>query len=145
MEGALRKSLWAEAGNTAINLMNIQVSQKTEKTPYEKFSGQQELPRYVNNLHSFGEVGIILKGGKIRSKIIDRGQRAIMVGYGVQNGNEVSEYKYEQAADKFIPVPARHLEWFSTHYIDSDAELKKVEETCSCEPHAVTKKQEQDD
>ena len=37
----------------------------------------------------FGEVGIILKAEKIKSKILDRGQRAIMVGYGIQNGNKV--------------------------------------------------------
>ena len=89
IEGELRKSLWAEAGNTAINLMNIQVRNKIEKTPYERFYGQDELPRYVKNLRSFGEVGVILKNGKMKSKIVNKGQRAIMVGYGVQNGNGV--------------------------------------------------------
>ena len=47
IEGALRKSLWAEAGNTAINLMNIQVSSTDHKSPYEKFCDKQGLPKYA--------------------------------------------------------------------------------------------------
>ena len=89
IEGELRKSLWTEAGNTAINLINVQVANNAEKTPLEKFSGQDELPRYIKNLQTFGEVGIILKNRKMKSKILDRGQRAIMVGYGIKNGNGV--------------------------------------------------------
>ena len=47
IEGDLRKNLWAEAGNTAINLMNIQVSSTDHKSPYEKFCDKQGLPKYA--------------------------------------------------------------------------------------------------
>ena len=146
IEGALRKSLWAEAGNTAINLMNIQVPHKTEKTPYEKFSGQQELPRYIKNLHSFGEVGIILKGGKIKSKIMNRGQRAIMVGYGVQNGNEV--YRMYKMDTRKITL-TRDVRWTGKMYGESkmnlsDSELNLSDSESEIENEDVEKKEEDD-
>ena len=146
IEGALRKSLWAEAGNTAINLINIQVSHKTEKTPYEKFSGQQELPRYINNLHSFGEVGIILKGRNMKSKIMDRGQRAIMVGYGVQNGNEV--YRMYKMDTRKITL-TRDVRWTGKIYGESkmklmDSELTISDSESENEDDAIEEKDEDD-
>ena len=60
IEGKLRKDLWAEAGNTAINLRNVQVQNLNQKTPYEKFSGKSEIPNYAKNMKPFGEIGIIL-------------------------------------------------------------------------------------
>ena len=65
IEGELRKNLWAEAGNTAIKLMNIQVLNSNQKSPYRKFSGKQNLPRYSKNLVPFGEIGIILRSKKM--------------------------------------------------------------------------------
>ena len=91
IEGDLRKNLWTEAGNTAINLMNIQVSNTDHKSPYEKICDKQGLPRYSKNLVPFGEIGKILCTNKIQSKIHNRGQKAMMVGYGSQNGNGVIE------------------------------------------------------
>ena len=117
VEGELRKSLWAEAGNTAINLINVQVSKNGEKTPYEKFTGRDELPRYVKNLRTFGEIGIILKNGKMKSKILDRGQRAIMVGYGVQNGAGV--YRMYKLDTERITL-TRDVRWTDKLFGDSN-------------------------
>ena len=116
IEGELRKSLWAEAGSTAINLMNIQVSDKKEKTPYVKFSKNKKLPRYATNMRPFGEIGIILKSGKMKSKISDRGQRAIMVGYGIQNGNEV--YRMYKPDTKKVTL-TRNVRWTEKLFGDS--------------------------
>ena len=145
INGALRKLLWAEAGNTAINLMNIQVPKKTEKTPHEKFSDQKELPRYANNLHSFGEVGIILKGGKIKSKIMDRGQRAIMVGYGVQNGKEV--YRMYKMDTRKITL-TRDVRWTRKMYGESqmklsDSELNLSDSESEADDEVVEKKEDE--
>ena len=144
INGALRKLLWAEAGNTAINLMNIQVPKKTEKTPHEKFSDQKELPRYANNLHSFGEIGIILKGGKIKSKIMDRGQRAIMVGYGVQNGKEV--YRMYKMDTRKITL-TRDVRWTRKMYGESqmklsDSELNLSDSESEVDGEVVEKKED---
>ena len=71
IEGRLRHLLWAEAGNTAIHLMNIQTSHQNQKSPYELFAKKDTPPKYASNLKRFGEIGIILKQEKIKSKILD--------------------------------------------------------------------------
>ena len=121
IEGELRKALWAEAGNTAINLMNVQVSERMNKTPYEKFTNHETLPRYASSLRAFGEVGIILKGEKMKSKIFDRGQRAIMVGYGTQNGNEV--YRMYKTDTRKITL-TRDVRWTQKFFGESSLKLQ---------------------
>lgn len=50
IEGELRKSLWAEAGNAAIHLINIQISHKNQTSPFEIFTRKQDLPKYAESL-----------------------------------------------------------------------------------------------
>ena len=120
IEGELRKSLWAEAGNTAIDLMNIQVHDKEQRTPYEKISGRKTLPNYSKSLKPFGEIGIILRPNKIKSKIEDRGQRAMMVGYGTQSSVEVYRmYKF----DTGNITKTRDIRWTGKMYGESDLKI----------------------
>ena len=78
----LRRKLWAEAANMCVDLNNILVNNKKDKSSYQTFYKVSKDPDYVNNLRQFGEVGFVLKrGNKIKSKISDRGKKAIMVGY----------------------------------------------------------------
>ena len=117
IEGELIKALWAEAGNTAINLMNIQVTDKEQLTPYDKFTRRKELPKNSKNLKTFGEMGIILRSKRMRSKIHDQGQKAMMVGYGVQNGEGV--YRMYKFDTKKI-TQTRYVRWINKMYINSD-------------------------
>ena len=71
IEGKLRQLLWAEAGNTAINLMNFHTSHQDQKSPYELFTKMETPPKYALNLKHFGEIGITLRPQKIKSKILD--------------------------------------------------------------------------
>ena len=54
IEGGLRKLLGVEAGNTAIHLMNIQISHQDQKSPYELFTKNKKSPKYALNLRQFG-------------------------------------------------------------------------------------------
>ena len=56
IEGKLRQLLWAEAGNTAINLMNIQTSHQDQKSPYELFTKKEMPPKYASNLKRFAKL-----------------------------------------------------------------------------------------
>ncbi len=47
IQGGFRQKLLAEAGSTAMHLMNIQVTNPNKKTPYEKFTGKKDLPKYA--------------------------------------------------------------------------------------------------
>ena len=65
-----------------VDLNNILVNNKRERSAYQTFYKVSKDPDYVNHLRQFGEVGFVLKrGNKIKSKISDRGRKAIMVGY----------------------------------------------------------------
>ena len=78
----LRQKLWAEAANICIDLNNILVNNKKDKSSYQNFYNISKYPPYVNHPRQFGEVGFVLKRGKkIKSKISDRGKMAVMVGY----------------------------------------------------------------
>ena len=83
----LRQKLWAEAANICIDLNNILVNNKKDKSSYQIFYDISKDPDYVNHLQQFGEAGFVLKrGNKIKSKISDCDKKAIMIGY-VRNSN----------------------------------------------------------
>ena len=119
IEDELRKRLWAEAGNTAIHLANIQVVNENQKSPYELFTKKEALPKYTNNLKRFGEIGIILRPKKIQSKIFNKGQKAMMVGYGTQHAEGVYQiYKFDT---KKI-TQTRDVRWLHKTYRESQLE-----------------------
>ena len=95
IEGRLRKLLWAEAMNTAIDLDNI-MTQSDGKSAYQKFTRKMEHPRYAQKLRKFGEIGVIMNKRGHRSKMTNRGKKAMMVGYHRQSGAEVYRmYNFE--------------------------------------------------
>ena len=90
IDGSLQKRLWAEAMNTAIDMNNIIANQRDGRTPYKVVTGKNTFPRYATHLCRFGEIGVILnKIGQLKSKMMDRGTVAIMVGYHQQSAEGV--------------------------------------------------------
>ena len=78
----LRQKLWAKAANMCVDLNNILVNNKKDKSSYQNFYKVSKDPDYMNHLRQFEEVGFVLKrGNKIKSKTSDRGKKSIMVGY----------------------------------------------------------------
>ena len=78
----LRQKLWTEVANVCVDLDNILVNNKSEKSSYQAFYKISKDPDYVKHLRQFGEVTFVLKrGNNIKSKISDCGKNAIMVGY----------------------------------------------------------------
>jgi hypothetical protein len=73
-------------------LEDILVGTNDTKSAIEKFDG--ELPKWVKNLKTFGEVAIISdeKNKKIRSKLTDRGFPALFVGYAENYAADVFEF-----------------------------------------------------
>jgi Reverse transcriptase (RNA-dependent DNA polymerase)/gag-polypeptide of LTR copia-type len=86
IHGELRGKLWAEAANTVTMLDNLVVSDDN-KTRYEKFFGK--LPPFVNHLRTFGEIGIVANRAAIQSKMNDRGQPMMFVGYSLGHAGDV--------------------------------------------------------
>lgn len=79
---SLPEKFWAEAGNTAVYLLNRSVASKHQVTPFELFHKQK--PR-VNHLRVFGCVAYVKIPEKKRSgwqrKLDPRSKRMIFVGY----------------------------------------------------------------
>ena len=76
----MREKLWAEAANTATKLDNILSHEKGKDCPYKLI--YSKMPKYVNGLRAFGEIGIITIGsGKIKAKLDDRGTSGLFSGY----------------------------------------------------------------
>ena len=50
INGTLRKLLWTEAVNAAIDMNNITVNQSNEKSPHEIISRMDVLPKYAGSL-----------------------------------------------------------------------------------------------
>ena len=74
----LRDGLWTECASTATCLDNI-LSINGESSPYELFYGHPS--KIMNNLRTFGELGIVKTASKTQSKIVNRGEACIFVGY----------------------------------------------------------------
>ena len=65
---------------------NITVNQGVLKTLYKLFSGGNGPPRYACELRTFREIGIVMnKKDQLKSKILNRGKKAMMVGYQEQS------------------------------------------------------------
>ena len=137
--GSLRKRLWAEAMNTAIDMNNIIVNQLDGKTPHEVVTGKDTFPRYAKQLRRFGEVGIILnKRGQLKSKMLDRGTLAIMVGYHRQSAEGV--YRMLNL-DTHKITQTRDVRWTQQMYFEH-ARTMKEEEFASSESESETEKNE---
>ena len=90
IDGSLRKLLWAEAMNTAVDINNIFVNQQDEKSPYKMMTRGTTPPKYAMTLQRFGEIGIVPnRTSQHKSKITNRGKAVLMVGYNRQSAQGV--------------------------------------------------------
>jgi hypothetical protein len=94
-------------------LENILCSSEENKSAAEKFYG--ELPKWVKNLHVFGEVAIISdqKNKLIRSKLADRGFPAIFIGYSEDHAIDVLEFFNDITKGVLL---SRNVIWLNKNY-----------------------------
>ena len=102
LERGKKNKMWVEAFNTAVMVDGIIVKEGQDKCADEKWSG--EVPRWATGLKSFGEVGVVRKGGKLQ-KVDMKGYDAIFVGYspmhakGVYKMMNLQTYKFTYSRD----------------------------------------------
>ena len=110
----LRQKLWEEAMNMCVDLNNILVNNKKDKSSCQTFYKVRKDPDYVNHLRQFGEVGLLLKrGNNIKSKISDQGKRAIMVGY-VRNSTGDTDRMLHLNTERVTSI--RDVKWTNIFY-----------------------------
>ena len=96
-----RYKFWAEAFNTATTLSNINPFRRNgeEKglSPFQRFYGEDKKPKWIHHMHTFGEIGQKPTRETIRSKLADRSERVMFLGYAEDHpGDCYRVYKFEK-------------------------------------------------
>ncbi len=137
MNQETRQALWTEAASTVTNLDNI-LHNRGEASPYKKF--YKEDPVYKKHWRTFGEQGVITltSGITMKSKLQDRGIKAIFLGYAANHTGNV--YRMQNLETKKILI-TRDVKWLDkmqgkeiggddTYQLDDeDIQIQLTEET----------------
>ena len=106
-----RAKLWAEACNTATDMINIIVSDDAAETPHKQFYGKEA--QYVRHLRTFGEVGVARNIETVKGKLEDRGTPCIFLGYAAQHAGDV--YRMLSLTTNKIRL-SRDVTWLNKSY-----------------------------
>jgi hypothetical protein len=108
-----RQGLWASRASLAVQLENVIVNQKNEKSASEKVYGSN--PKWISNMRSFGEIAIVARHSdkKARNQLADRGNTVIFIGYSDHHEKDV--YKFLNIRSK-KPIFSRDVIWFNKTY-----------------------------
>lgn len=108
-DAKLPKSLWAEAMNTAVYVLNRSVNSKKDLTPFELWTGERP---DVGNLKVFGQQAVISKMGTDISKLGNKGVKMHFVGYTDRfNTYRFYDPKFEQVITRcdVVFLPVKHV------------------------------------
>ena len=108
----LRAKLWAQCAETATKLENIISKHEDHQSSSELFYGNN--PDWSKNLRTFGEIGIIYDTNKIKSKLKDRGNPAMFIGYS----NDHTSNVYKFLAENNYMIMSRNVTWVNKSYGD---------------------------
>ena len=78
LSGRMREKLWAESVRTA-TMIDVVLCEKGKDCAYKRFFRKE--PNYIRKPRIFGELGILKKNKKIFSKLENKGQTCMFVGY----------------------------------------------------------------
>ena len=111
----LKSCLWAQCAYNATQIENIICKPTETISAAQKFYGTN--PSWVNNLHIFGEIGIVhdSKHAKIRGKLKDRGIPCMFIGYSDSRTSNVFQF-LNLATHKVIH--SRKVVWLNQSYGD---------------------------
>ena len=101
---------WCEVISTATKLDNIMVRPERTKPPHTLFYGKDA--KYIRCMRTFGEMAVITihEVNKMRSKLDDRGQTCMFVGYADDHSRDV--YMFLNIPTKRIII-SRDVRWLN--------------------------------
>ena len=102
--------LWCEVISTATNLDNMMVRPDRTKPPFTLFYNKDV--KYMKRLRSFGEMAVvdIHEGKQMRSKLDNRGETCMFVGYADDHSGDV--YRFLNVKTKRI-IMSRDVRWLN--------------------------------
>jgi hypothetical protein len=119
----IKTGLWAECASTATFLSNILVDQENT-SPYEKFFNSS--PKFPIDMYPFGTTCIVTNRSHIKSKLQDRGEECIFVGYASDHASDV--YRFFKKSTRKI-ILSRDVKWLLNENKKDEIKLIKEHET----------------
>ena len=87
-----RYKFWAEAFNIAATVSNInpfrRKNEEKNLSPYQRFYGEDARPKWIPHMHVFGEIGQKPTRTKIKSKVADRSDKVMFLGYAEDHAGD---------------------------------------------------------
>lgn len=105
----LRIQLWAQAAHYLTELENI-LYDNSYVCPYQILNRK---PRWVKDLRTFGEIGIVYDNQKIKSKLRNKGYPCIFIGYSNMHADKVYKFYNMQTNNVLL---SRNVVWLNKMY-----------------------------
>ena len=106
----LRYALWAHAAKLATQLETILLNDK-QTSPALILNGKN--PSWINNLRTFGEVGIVHTSNPIKNKLQNRGTACLFLGYAEDHSGNVFKFYNVQTRGCLL---SRNVVWMNKCY-----------------------------
>ena len=106
-----REKIWAQCAKLSTQLENIISKSNGEDSAHKKFYGNN--PSWIKNLRTFGEIGILNDGRKIKGKLNNRGFPAMFIGYPEDHTSNVYQFIN---LEKQSMVLSRNVTWLNKSY-----------------------------
>ena len=120
LKGKMRGKLWAECVRTA-TMIDVVLTKEGETGPYTKFFNQP--PKYFSKPRTFGEMGILKKNKKMFSKLENKGQSCMFMGYSEDHSPDT--YRLYVLATRRLVI-ARDVLWLNAKY--NETETTRIDE-----------------
>ena len=111
LKDEVRTGIWAECASTATHYSNILVTRGNAASPYELL--YKKKPSCINELRTFGEMGVVADRKKIQGKLEDRGKVCMFVGYPSNHACDVYKMFNLQTMRVF---KSRDIIWLKKSY-----------------------------
>jgi len=128
LKDEVRTGIWAECASTATHYSNILVTRGSSASPYELL--YKKKPSCINELRTFGEMGVVADRKKIQGKLEDRGKVCMFVGYPSNHACDVYKMFNLQTMRVF---KSRDIIWLKKSYGDWGKKVQFAEEDPSDE------------
>ena len=116
VESKYKGEFWCEVISTATKLDNIMVSPERPKPPHTLFYGKDA--KYMKYMRTFGEMAVVAvqEDKKMRSKLDNRGETCMFVGYAEDHAGDVYRFLNIHTKRIIMSRDVRRLNIIWKHY-----------------------------
>ena len=145
---SLKGKLWAECFSTATTLSNLvpfkNDDEDEEIPPFRRFYGNEEEPKWLRHMRTFGELGFATDRAEIKSKLADRSHKVMFLGYAEEHDGDC--YRLYKIGTKRV-ILSRDVRWADKMMFEMKEKKNSTQSTSddTIELEVKTKKTKDDD